>query len=485
LIGELNNKQSTIHLFFWVFTIGVAFILTLPTLVQDGMFMDGVLYTAVSHNLANGLGTFWFPTFSYNNLAGIQGSFHEQPPLVFGIQAVFFKLFGDSLYVERFYVFVTLLLNIFLIKKVWQYIFKENEAYKKLAWLPVLLWITIPVCFWSYSNNMHENTVSIFILLAVLFQLKAFNPNENKTWLNIGISGVFIFLASLSKGIPGLFPTVVPMVFVFRNQLSFKKAITYCIVLFLIIAVIYGLLLLNANANKSLSNYFFLRLLKRVNDVHTTTSYFETLWRLFQESAALIALTIILKLSTKKILPQEKQINTLGFTFLAIGLVGVLPLMLTLVQKGFYMVPALPFIAIGFAVLMVSPINLFIAQKLANSNFLMPIKIVFIALALFSIIFPVLKIGGFSREEEKLIDIHHMGTLLPKHEVINCPQELLEDWSLQTYLSRYYFISLDINTEHNYFLCNKEDYELNSKKYSEKYIPLQSQLKNYYLLKLK
>lgn len=483
MITELNKKQSTTHLFFWVFTISVVFILTLPTLVQDGMFLDGVLYTAVSHNLANGLGTFWFPTFSYNNLAGIHDSFHEQPPLVFGIQALFFKVLGDSLYVERFYVFITILINILLIKKVWEYVFKNNEGYKELSWLPVLLWITIPVCFWSYSNNMHENTVSIFILSSILFQLKAFYSKESKPLLNIGISAVFIFLASFSKGIPGLFPIAVPLIFVFKNQITFKKAIIYCLILFLIVAGIYALLLINNDAKKSLSNYFFLRLLKRVNDVPTTSNYFETIWRLFQECIGLIALTIILKLTTKKILPKENSITTIGFTFLGIGLLGVLPLMLTLVQKGFYMVPALPFIAIGFAILMVAPIHWFVNEKLNNTKILMPIKLLFIALVFTSIILPVMNIGKISREKDKLNDIYELGKIIPPHEVINCSNELLEDWSLQTYLSRYYFISLDINSPHKYLLCSKADYNLNSKKIEESYITIPTSLTNYYLLK--
>lgn len=485
MIVDQNNKQRTLQLFFWVFTISVVFILTLPTLVQDGMFMDGVLYSAVSHNLANGLGTFWFPTFSYNNLAGIRDSFHEQPPLVFGIQALFYKVFGDSMYVERFYVFITILFNIFLIKNVWETIYKENEEYKKLAWLPVLLWISIPVCFWSYSNNMHENTVSIFVLAAVLFQLKAIKAKQGKAWFYIIISGLFIFLASFAKGIPGLFPIMVPMVFTFKNQLSIKKAIMFSSVLFLIVAVIYGLILLNNNAKQSLSNYFFLRLLKRVNDIPTTASYFETLWRLLQECIGLILLTIILKLSIKKTTTEDKKTNTLGITFLAIGLTGVLPLMLTLVQKGFYMVPALPFIAIGFSILIVSLIHLFITQWVSHSKFITTLKLLTIALALVSIILPVLKIGKYSREEEKLKDIHYIGSILPHHEVINCSHDLLEDWSLQTYLSRYYYMSLDINSKHTYFLCSKTEFESSSKQLSKNYTILPTQLKDYCLLKTK
>jgi hypothetical protein len=84
------QKNNANNLPFWLITIGVIVLCTLPALVKDGMFMDAMLYTSVAHNLSQGIGTFWFPQFSYDNMAGLT-SFHEQPPLGFGIQACFFK----------------------------------------------------------------------------------------------------------------------------------------------------------------------------------------------------------------------------------------------------------------------------------------------------------------------------------------------------------------------------------------------------------
>ena len=164
----LKNRQTP----FWLLTFTLLIGLTLPTLIKDGMFMDAVLYTSVSHNLSMGIGSFWFPQFSLHNIAGLS-SFHEQPPLVFGIQAIFFKLFGDSLYVERFYTFLTMCITALLINMLWKEIYRKNEAMRKFGWLPIILWITIPICFWSYSNNMHENTMGIFTLCAVLLIFKA------------------------------------------------------------------------------------------------------------------------------------------------------------------------------------------------------------------------------------------------------------------------------------------------------------------------
>ena len=111
---------------FWIFAISVAFALTLPTLIKDGMFMDAMLYTSVSHNMSHGMGSFWFPYFDEHNVAGLT-SFHEQPPLVFTIQSFFFRLFGDSRFVERFYVVFCMICNIILMSMLWKSIFKKEE----------------------------------------------------------------------------------------------------------------------------------------------------------------------------------------------------------------------------------------------------------------------------------------------------------------------------------------------------------------------
>ena len=114
----LNKYSSWKDLPFWLFTIGIMFLLTLPTLIQDGMFLDGILYTSVSHNLSQGIGTFWFPVASPSWQMAGSVFFHEHPPLVFGIQSMFFKVFGDSMYVERFYIFLTMCITALLIKVI-------------------------------------------------------------------------------------------------------------------------------------------------------------------------------------------------------------------------------------------------------------------------------------------------------------------------------------------------------------------------------
>ena len=165
----LSGKEAP----YWLLTFSIVILLPLTRLIQDGMFLDSMLYTCVSHNLSKGIGTFWFPVFSptYHN----SGSpfFLEHPPLVFGIESLFCKILGDSMYVERFYIFLTICISAFLIHRLWKIIFINDDELKRMSWLPILFWITIPSCSWSYSYNMMENTMGLFCLSAVLSSFKA------------------------------------------------------------------------------------------------------------------------------------------------------------------------------------------------------------------------------------------------------------------------------------------------------------------------
>jgi hypothetical protein len=203
------------------------------------------------------------------------------------------------------------------------------------------------------------------------------------------------------------------------------------------------------------------------------------------ESLPQLAIIIIIKLSTKKFKLDLPALNSKAVLLLLIGLIGILPLMLTLVQKGFYMVPALPFIAIGLAIFIANDVYFLVHEKLLQSKLFPYFKFTFIILACISITLPITKIGKCSRDTEKLEDIRLLGSTLPNHSVINCSEDLLEDWSLQTYLSRYFYMSLDTRSPHTYYLCEKGVFESKKEEYSKGFIVIAPPLKAYYLLKRK
>lgn len=448
----MNRLLTNINLTFWIFTTGVVFILTLPILFQHAMFQDAMLYSCVSHNLGIGYGTFWFPQYSTLNIEGIP-SFHEQLPLVFGIQSIFYRIFGDSIYIERYFVVATIILHMILINSLWKIIFNGQKKIQKLGWLPVMFWILIPICFWSFRGNMLENTVSVFSLIAVIYCFKGMH-HRKFYWRYWAIAGLFIFFASFSKGLPGLFPLSFPFLYylVFKRQ-SLKTTLLQTSILFAIPALIYFAFYLHPTSYESLRIYVVERLLARVNSMPTADNRFYTLIRLIQELLPIIGIVVVFILFTKR----KKRIKFLRYKKIALfifllGLTAILPLMLTMVQKGWYMVPGFPFLAMGLA-MVIAPLIPTTLEYFSNKTK----KILFLiaySFFTFTFFFSTAQFGKISRHETMLNDVFKIGASVEKFSTITVPEEMYYqyDFILQGFLVRYYNISISPEKKYMFFL---------------------------------
>ncbi len=469
------------HLPFWLFVMLIPLCVTLPQLIQDGMFMDGLLYTTVSKNLANGYGTFWFPRFNETWIVHGLGSFHEHPPLIFGIQSLFFKVLGNSMYTERFYIFLTGCITAGFIILHWRLIFKEERDIRKLSWLPVFFWILTPITFWTYRHNMQENTMVIFILASVFFALKGL-LYKSHTILHLIIAGLFIFAASLSKGLPGLFPLAIVMIYwcVYRD-ISFPRAVLYSLILFLAPLAVYGALMLDHDAYASISFYLTERVLYRVSSSPTVTSRFYSIIRLTEELLPVMLISAILfAVFKKKIKSPQKSFYKSAVFFLLAGIAGSFPLSLTKVQKGFYLVPSIPFFALGFAIIVAPGISMLlnrldINRKAFKTFFSISCVLVIIAV---SVLF--FQAGKTSRHHDLIHDLHLIGEKIPDKIMITVPKPLWVNTALQCYFMRYYNASLDYKNQHLYLLIKKN----NPPPFINQYVKVDLPTRKYDLYKL-
>jgi len=471
------NKLKTVDAPFWILTIAVFIGLLLPKMIQEGMFMDGMLYACVSNNLANGFGTFWFPRFSQLGIANLT-TFHEHPPLVFSFQALFFKIFGNSFYTEKIYSFFTACITAWLIVKSWKLIHNDKPEFVRLSWMPVLFWIIMPIVYFSFQNNLMENTMGIFILMAFYFALKALKF-QKQIWFNLILSGIAIFLASFSKGVPGLFPIGIAGIWwLIKRNINFKQMVLYTLLLILVPAIIYFLLvMLNDNAMESLTNYTVKRLFHRIQSAHTVGNRFHVLEKLIVETGPSIILTIIF-LFSGSFKALRKRINLhyrsdIIFVF-CIGFAGTIPLMLTLVQKSFYFVQSLPFFALGLAMLSAPVVNLWI-KKINKQKVLFKVFYVLSIVGLISItVYSVKQIGKTERDHAMLHDVHLIGKVIPEGTLIGIDGDMHNDWALHCYMVRYFNISFDpLNAERRpYILSKRAKLEANTNTFKKKDLPL-------------
>lgn len=442
---------------FWLISFSFMLALTLPKLIQDGMFLDAMLYTSVSHNLSQGIGTFWFPQFSTSWMNAGLSTFHEHPPLVFAIQSLFFKVFGDSMYVERLYTFLTMCITAFLINMLWKDIFKKDDMLKKTGWLPLFLWITIPVCFWSYSNNMQENTMGIFTLSAVILIYKDSLSHHNRINSSL-IAGLFVFLATMSKGLPGFFPIAVPVLYwLIVRKTTFKKTIFQTLAIMVVPVIAYAILFNLPESRESLSFYLFGRVLNRINQDPTVGNRFFILYRLLMELLPQIIITAAIVIVARMRKDKAVIINQrpTALFFILIGLSASVPLMLTLVQKGFYFVPSLPYFAIGLSVL-IAPAIVSFQEKINTNTPKFKIFLIIAFLLLVSVtVFSIMQKGKTSRDRDMLSDVYSIGKVVPRLAEITVPTVIMDEYVLGCYFIRYFNISLRPEEERDFYLRRK------------------------------
>lgn len=442
--GHLNDRYFIFRLFAFTLFLG----LVVPLLVQDGMFTDGLLYTCVAKNLSEGYGTFWYPYFSHS----LHPDFHEQPPLTFGIEAIFFLLLGKSIYVERFYSFCTGISALFLIMALWKEAFQDSML-RKMSWWPVILWIIIPVCFWSYANNMEENTMTIFSLLSTFYILRGLRTSS---LLHFLAAGIMLSLAALSKGFPGLFPVCTAFFYwLYKRKITWNQMLKSSAATFIVLVCFFLCLFADPQVRESLHRYLFNRVLNSIANVSNRSSRFYILYKLAAELLPSILLSLGLwgwfSRLDRFINDEEGRSNAL--LFISLGIAGSLPLMVTMEQRGFYLVTALPFYAIGLASLTAASL-----QKWIDSISLQRIrtfKFITLTLLLIGLGLSVLSIGRTKRDQQMLHDVYVIGPRLPVRTTISIPPELYDDWSLHQYFMRHYGLTLDPHPHHPYYLCLK------------------------------
>ena len=180
------------------FSWAVAALLLLPLLFTKGMFFDGLTYATIARNLEEGLGTFWAPHYT----AYIHPEFYEHPPFSFGIHSIYYRLFGDQAWVDRFYAYTLYGLSILMMRRLWSLFIAAGHR----AWIPQLLWTITPGVIWVHQNNMLEAPLNA-AAIAVTWLLIEGTLKRNYFWS--ALAGVLLYIALGVKGPVGAFVIMV------------------------------------------------------------------------------------------------------------------------------------------------------------------------------------------------------------------------------------------------------------------------------------
>lgn len=425
---------------FWLLLIGIVLILLSNSLLTEGMFLDGVTYACISRNMTIGLGSFWNPHYTQT----IGNVFHSHPPLAFGLEALLFKVFGDHWWVEKLYSALTFLVSGILIAAIW----KRTTNRPRMAWLPLLFWSVMPIVSWIATNNMLENTMTVFVLLSVYLMIVSYQRN-NKLWLFLGAFS--LFLAFLSKGFTGLFPLVFPVLYcIFDDKRRWIQGPIDTLLLMVTLAVLSGVMFLAFPPSFSyLKDYINIQVIGGGLHEATISTRFYIVFRwLGQMIAPLVIVSIVLILSKLKTKVFEFPPDKAWFLiFLILGLMGVLPIMLSVKQSGYYMLAALPFFALACGHLTLSTVNILMLKITPNLRKWMTLGAS--GILLIGMVLNVIHIGKYGRDEALIEDVKKRIAESDGRTIIEIPPEEYTNWAAHAYFMRYGKISLipNIQTE--------------------------------------
>lgn len=448
MVLSSGKKESYASFLPWLFTLSFILITFLPRSVDDTMFMDGVTYAAIARNMSEGIGSFWQPFFAhsfwlpYDNGAYFSG----HPPLQFGLQSILFRIFGDTPAVENGYNLLILAGYIFLIVKIWQKLLGPANAFRAFGWLPVLCWYAIVIVYYSIPNNFLDSTMGLFCLASCYFQLVYLKeePSQSQRPLWPLLAGICIVLAFLTKGPVGLYPFAFSAIYaISMPSHGFSKAFRPTFIMLAVIALGIAGVLAYTPSREFMTTYFngqvVQALLQKREKAGTGwVAHFTLVLELLRNLIPhLIACALLYGLSFgfKWKIIREKAIseNILLTAFVAAS--GIAPILLSIKQYPHYLLPALPFMALLFAFLMIQHIAFIMAHKE---------QLITIALSV-----GVLVCWGTTFQKLATIppDVHsanakRLRTLVPSASTIGICHDLFQRADIHANFQRYHHLSL-------------------------------------------
>lgn len=443
------------HLIGRLFTSLVFLYLLLPNLVAPGMFMDGMMYATLAHNIYLGEGSFWQPYFS----AEYYPIFNEHPPLIFGLHSLFYQLFGDSYIIDKLFSFLVALFTLILLHRIWLRLFDRDSTFRALSWFPILLWITIPRVFWTYQNNMLDSAMGLFCALAVWLILHVNRENQFKNWVWLFLASLALLGAFLSKGFIGLFPLC--LLFWFDSliyKLTWLRVIGRSLIFVSIFALVVVLFFAwIPDAYQNISAYLNTQVKQSLMGQRETDSRFFIIKTLLTEALLPILLTAAAFIfhSLRKQKHVETENNAQAQLLIALGLSGILPIMISPKQLGFYLIPAIPYVVMGLSVFIIQYFKLY--QIKLKPTFKKYIYVKLITAMVILVVLVINQHGKPVRDADELADAEKIEHFISTTNCIASGSEMLNSWTMMAYLKRYHGVELRFKPNScSYFLAKDE-----------------------------
>lgn len=212
-------------------------------------------------------------------------------------------------------------------------------------------------------------------------------------------------------------------------------------------------------AKLSLQKYFNVQVINSLQNVKTVDSRFFIVGTLFLEllpSIGICAIIMFWAWRKKLSIGITKEIYKPALVFFLLGLCGVLPIMVSMKQRSFYIIATLPYFAIAIAMLINPLIDKLLTKQIEKNKkhrYFSWISVFVISIGIFMSLFFAAKIG---RDNNEIEDTYTIIQMIPEGGIINVLPETYTEFSLHGYFARYKNISLDpdLNQKREFFLVH-------------------------------
>ncbi|OAV44267.1 glycosyltransferase family 39 protein [Lewinella sp. 4G2] len=432
---------------FFLLPALLAILLVGSEIVERSMYTDGVAYAGISKNLANGIGTFWNPKLSEVH----NYDFHSHPPLMFGLQSLVFRVFGDGLVSERIYTLLVFLLSAWLMIVLWREALRDRPGLAKIWFLPLTIWLANEVVYHFYAANILEPTMTAFTLGAVYLGLLSLRENTppRLTYTLAFAAGLLVFLATLTKGVVGLFPLAFYGIhwLIYRRQ-SLAQALFCTLLMVFAVVGLYVVLFQFAAPAEALRDYFSTQVLSSLNSEYAHMAHHRAdRTYIIRKGLAIILPAVVIsallfyagrrKGATWRV---DSPSTKAAFLFLTLALAAFLPLAISPKQSFYYLLPSMAYFALGFS-LFIAPAAAHLYELKLSRKWQLALVIGTALLAVAATINTTRHWGAVnSRDRVVLNDIDEMNAVVPAGATIGAVGDARD---MVSYFARISNVSLD------------------------------------------
>lgn len=489
----MRNRRlpyERIHAAFFLAVTGIFLLLVSPGLLTEGMFLDGLWYSSIADNLSSDLTRLWH--LSYTDT--ISTRFYSHPPLAIWLESLWFAVLGDAFWVEKLCSFSCVVLAASVLVLIW----KQLGFEMKYSFLPLFFLVLVPDISWAATNNMLENTMMIFVLLTVLFMLKS--HEGKRKWLFVLLSSLTLFLSFMTKGFTGLYTLAFPFcMWLVRREETFMKMFCDTLCVLVLFMLWFALMVtLSDSAQTYFRNYFSL-VLSGV-EVRTVSSRFTIIYKFVSQLLPSVCVLILFALcgikfrkngfrKEKNLFRKEKngirirKPLDLSAVFMLLALCGVVPVMLSLKQRGFYVLTVYPFCAIAFSVLVLPTVKkMFEIWNDRTKNIIFAFSLFLFVSGIAANVF---NFGRVGRDETKIEDMKVILRKVGRGDVVSVPVSMRREYTLYGYYYRYGKVSLTHLEMGHEWLLLEDGNDFEAMRLDTLYVPEDLPTKRYRLYRLK